>query len=73
MSKDINVSYKLIPVLVVFLAGLATMPVVEARYAMEGLLRRYKSISHAQSAMNERTHSTMLRGFHHLWLDLESA
>jgi hypothetical protein len=40
---------------------------------MEGLLRRYKSISHAQSAMNERTHSTMLRGFHHLWLDLESA
>jgi cytochrome P450 len=46
---------------------------LEARYAMEGLLRRYKSISHAQSAMNERTHSTMLRGFHHLWLDLESA
>ena len=39
MSKDINVSYKLIPVLVVFLAGLATMPVVEARYAMDGYSR----------------------------------
>jgi cytochrome P450 len=46
---------------------------LEARYAMEELLKRYRSISHTPNASNERTHSTMLRGFHHLWLDLEPA
>ncbi|MBT5006148.1 MAG: cytochrome P450 [Halieaceae bacterium] len=46
---------------------------LEARYAMEELLKRYRSISHTHDANNERTHSTMLRGFHHLWLDLEPA
>lgn len=46
---------------------------LEARYAMEELLKRYRSISHTQGSDNERTHSTMLRGFHHLWLDLEPA
>ena len=40
---------------------------------MEALLQRYRSISHSPSANNERTHSTMLRGFHHLWLDMERA
>lgn len=46
---------------------------LEARYAMEELLKRYQSIRHTPDANNERTHSTMLRGFHHLWLDLEPA
>ncbi|MEP4147024.1 MAG: cytochrome P450 [Halioglobus sp.] len=46
---------------------------LEARYAMEELLKRYRSISHTPNGDNERTHSSMLRGFHHLWLDLEPA
>ena len=46
---------------------------LEARYALEGLFRRYKSIRHAEQASNERTHSTMLRGFHHLWFEVEPA
>jgi hypothetical protein len=46
---------------------------MEARYALEGLFRRYKSIRHAEQASNERTHSTMLRGFHHLWFEVEPA
>lgn len=46
---------------------------LEARRAMQGLLQRYRSIRHTPNANNERTHSTMLRGFHHLWLDLEHA
>lgn len=44
---------------------------LEARYALEGLLARYQSIKHAHSEQNERTHSTMLRGFHHLWLRVQ--
>ena len=44
---------------------------LEARYAMQGLLQRYKSISHAKGKKNQRTYSTMLRGFHNLWLDVE--
>jgi cytochrome P450 len=44
---------------------------MEARYALEGLFRRYKSIRHPDQAENERTHSSMLRGFHHLWLEVE--
>lgn len=46
---------------------------MEARYALQELFKRYKSVQHANSADNERTHSTMLRGFHHLWLELEPA
>ena len=46
---------------------------LEARYALEGLFRRYKSIRHAEQASNERTHSSMLRGFHHLWFEVEPA
>jgi cytochrome P450 len=42
---------------------------LEARYALEGLFRRYSKIRHPFSAKNERTHSFMLRGFHHLWLE----
>ena len=44
---------------------------MEARYALEGLFRRYQSIRHPAKADNERTHSHMLRGFHHLWLEVE--
>ena len=46
---------------------------MEARFALEGLFRRYKGISHTTSGNNERTHSNMLRGFHHLWLEVEPA
>lgn len=44
---------------------------LEARYALRGMLRRFKSIRHADDCSNERTYSNMLRGFHHLWLDIE--
>jgi cytochrome P450 len=46
---------------------------LEARYALQGLLKRYQSVRHAEVAQNERTHSHMLRGFHHLWLEFEPA
>ncbi len=46
---------------------------MEARYALEGLFKRYKSVRHPAQADNERTHSTMLRGFHHLWLEFEAS
>jgi len=46
---------------------------LETRFALEGLFRRYEAISHASSGDNERTHSNMLRGFHHLWLEVEPA
>ena len=42
---------------------------LEAKSAMVGMLRRYRNLAHADHADNERTHSTMLRGFHHLWLN----
>ena len=44
---------------------------LEARYGLAGLLRRFKSLKHVPGADNERTHSNMLRGFHHLWLEFE--
>ncbi len=43
---------------------------MEAKHALLGMLSRFKTIAHAQSAENERTHSSMLRGYHHLWLQL---
>ncbi|SVA83442.1 uncharacterized protein METZ01_LOCUS136296 [marine metagenome] len=46
---------------------------MEARFALKGLFRRYKTICHPEHAENERTHSSMLRGFHHLWLEVEPA
>ena len=46
---------------------------LEARYALAGLLKRFSAIRHPQAANNERTHSNMLRGFHHLWLEFEPA
>jgi cytochrome P450 len=42
---------------------------LEARYGLAGLLKRFKTVRHAGNADNERTHSNMLRGFHHLWLE----
>lgn len=41
---------------------------MEAKYALQGMLKRFNQISHAPDAANERTHSSMLRGFHHLWM-----
>ena len=43
---------------------------MEAKHALLGMLARYETIEHAQGAANERTHSSMLRGYHHLWLNL---
>ncbi len=45
---------------------------MEARYAMEALLERFASLRPAEVS-NERTHSHMLRGFHHLWLQFDVA
>jgi cytochrome P450 len=46
---------------------------MEARYALTGLLKRYKGFRHAENASNQRTYSAMLRGFHHLWLEFDPA
>lgn len=43
---------------------------MEAKQALIGMLRRFATIEHAPDAENERTHSSMLRGYHHLWLKL---
>jgi len=45
---------------------------MEARIGLQALLQRFRSVRHAARA-NERTHSHMLRGFHHLWLEFELA
>lgn len=45
---------------------------MEAKYAMLGMLNRFARIEHAHGGENERTHSSMLRGYHHLWLQLSS-
>lgn len=46
---------------------------MEARNALTGMLKRFATIGHARGAENERTHSSMLRGYHHLWLKLGAA
>ena len=46
---------------------------MEAQHALIGMLRRFATVAHAPDAANERTHSSMLRGYHHLWLELGSA
>jgi cytochrome P450 len=43
---------------------------MEAKHALVGMLKRFATIEHARDAENERTHSSMLRGYHHLWLKL---
>ncbi len=45
---------------------------MEARFAMEALLERFARLRPAEVG-NERTHSHMLRGFHHLWLEFDVA
>lgn len=45
---------------------------LEARIALESLLDRFSAVRHAGQT-NERTHSHMLRGFHHLWLEFDPA
>ncbi len=45
---------------------------MEAHHALLGMLRRFSRIEHVLDAENERTHSSMLRGYHHLWLRLAS-
>lgn len=45
---------------------------MEARLALEAMLDQFKSVKHAEKE-NIRTHSHMLRGFHHLWLEFEAA
>ena len=45
---------------------------LEARMAMEALLDNFAAVRHAD-VENERTHSHMLRGFHHLWLEFDAA
>ncbi len=43
---------------------------MEARYALQGMVRRYRAVAHSDAGVNEPTHSSMLRGYHHLWLQL---
>lgn len=45
---------------------------MEAKHALMGMLERFTTIEHAADAENERTHSSMLRGYHHLWLKLST-
>lgn len=45
---------------------------LEARHGLNALLDRFADVTHGEPA-NERTHSHMLRGFHHLWLELAQA
>jgi cytochrome P450 len=45
---------------------------MEARIGLEALLDRFSAVRHA-SPSNIRTHSHMLRGFHHLWLEFDAA
>jgi cytochrome P450 len=45
---------------------------MEARLALEAMLDRFASVRHAEKK-NVRTHSHMLRGFHHLWLEFDPA
>lgn len=45
---------------------------LEARSGLNALLDRFSDVRHA-ARENERTHSHMLRGFHHLWLEFDDA
>ena len=44
---------------------------LEGRYALEGLLDRFEEVTPLKDAKNQRTSSSMLRGYHHLWLNLK--
>tara|TARA_B100000676_G_scaffold294778_1_gene333132 strand:+ start:10201 stop:11346 length:1146 start_codon:yes stop_codon:yes gene_type:complete len=44
---------------------------LEGKYALEGLLNRFEEVIPLKNAKNQRTSSSMLRGYHHLWLNLK--
>lgn len=44
---------------------------LEGKYALEGLLNRFQEVTPLKNAKNQRTSSSMLRGYHHLWLNLK--
>ena len=44
---------------------------LEGKYALEGLLNRFEEVTPLKNAKNQRTSSSMLRGYHHLWLNLK--
>tara|TARA_A100001234_G_scaffold110669_2_gene97288 strand:+ start:560 stop:1705 length:1146 start_codon:yes stop_codon:yes gene_type:complete len=44
---------------------------LEGKYALEGLLNRFEEVTPLKNARNQRTSSSMLRGYHHLWLNLK--
>ena len=43
---------------------------MEAKHALRGLLEKFATVSHVRDAQNERTHSSMLRGY--LWMEFRS-
>ena len=44
---------------------------LEGKYALEGLLNRFEDVTPLKNAKNQRTSSSMLRGYHHLWINLK--
>ena len=44
---------------------------LEGKYALEGLLNRFEEVTPLKNAKNQRTSSSMLRGYHHLWINLK--
>lgn len=44
---------------------------LEGKYALEGLLNRFVEVTPLKNAKNQKTSSSMLRGYHHLWLNLK--
>ena len=44
---------------------------LEGKYALEGLLNRFEEVTPLKNARYQRTSSSMLRGYHHLWLNLK--
>ena len=44
---------------------------LEGKYALEGLLNRFEEVTPLKNAKNQRTSSSMLRGYHHLWLNFK--
>tara|TARA_Y100000385_G_C13025790_1_gene608328 strand:- start:208 stop:1353 length:1146 start_codon:yes stop_codon:yes gene_type:complete len=44
---------------------------LEGKYALEGLLNRFEEVTPLKDAKNQRTSSSMLKGYHHLWLNLK--
>jgi cytochrome P450 len=45
---------------------------MEARNAISAMVKKFSAVRPASSGEKERTHSNMLRGFHHLWLEFDA-